>query len=206
MNPTSPSTDSVRTEHTADSIASWLRSRLAGPLKLASPDAIDLQRSAEDLALDSMIVVRLAGELEERLGIELEPSLIYEFESLAAYVRQLEVMHRKSRERRGDQGHPISLALAATFTAEPVGEALTFGLGRLGFSPSLTFAPYHQVFQELLNPAGVLGANDGGVNLVLVRVEDWFRFESAAVPTDKALSVVAEFVDALTTHAAAAKS
>ena len=206
MNSSTTGTDSARTDHTVESIAAWLRSRLAATLKLALPDAIDLQRSAEDLALDSMIVVRLAGELEERLGIELEPSMIYEFESLAAYVRQLEVMHRKGRARRGDLGHPVSLALAATFTAEPVGEALTFGLSRLGFSPALTFAPYHQVFQELLNPAGVLGTNSAGVNLVLVRVEDWFRFESAAVPADKAISVLSDFVEALTTHAAAAKS
>ncbi len=205
MNPTSLKTPVTSSIQSAADIAQWVKSRLAVPLKLASPADLDLRRSAEDLALDSMIVVRLAGELEERLEIELEPSLIYEFESLAAYVKQLEVMHRKARERRGDVGQPIALALAATFTAEPVGEALKFGLARLGFAPELTFAPYHQVFQELLNPSSVLGRNEGGVNLILVRVEDWFRFETGAVPAEKADSVVAEFIEALQSHAASAK-
>jgi uncharacterized protein YbjT (DUF2867 family) len=37
----------------------------------------------------------------------------------------------------------------------------------------LRFAAYQQVFQELLNPASLLGANQGGINVVLVRSGDW---------------------------------
>lgn len=181
----------------AREIEEWMRERLWKPLKLSAPEHVDTVMSAEDLALDSMTVVQLAGELEQRLGIELEPSMIFEFESLAAYARQLEIMSRKARERRGVEGRPVAIALASTFTSEPVGEALTFGLTRLGFQPQVIFAPYHQVFQELLNPSGVMGSNRGGVNVVLVRVEDWFRFETAAVTTARAVAVVGEFLAAV---------
>src|ERR1022692_1157278 len=55
----------------------------------------------------------------------------------------------------------------------------------LGVPAELRFAAYHQVFQELLDPAGLLARNTSGVNVVLVRFDDW--------PAGQA----AEFVDAV---------
>ena len=60
----------------------------------------------------------------------------------------------------------------------------------LGISAEIRFAAYNQVFQELLDPAGLLGRNAGGVNVVLVRFDDW--------PAAGA----AEFVDAVRAAAA----
>src|SRR5262245_39108129 len=67
------------------------------------------------------------------------------------------------------------LALAATFTAEPVQDALDFWMGELGLPMVVEFAPYGQVFQQLLDPTGLLSRNRRGVNMVLVRPEDWLR-------------------------------
>ena len=53
------------------------------------------------------------------------------------------------------------IALAATFTAEPVRDALDFWMGELGLPAAVEFAPYGQVFQQLLDPAGLL--NPGAV-------------------------------------------
>ena len=39
----------------------------------------------------------------------------------------------------------------------------------------VSYSGYNQVFQELLNPAGLLGTNHGGVNVLLVRPSDWWR-------------------------------
>jgi FkbH-like protein len=69
-----------------------------------------------------------------------------------------------------------AVAVAATFTAEPVGPTLRFWLGALGLGGGVTFAPYNQVLQQLLDPSSELGRNAGGVNAVLVRFEDWSRF------------------------------
>ena len=79
-------------------------------------------------------------------------------------------------DRASGTDHPTSrVAVAATFTAEPVHDALDFWMGELGLPASVEFAPYDQVFQQLLDPASLLSQNRRGVNVVLVRPEDWLR-------------------------------
>lgn len=73
----------------------------------------------------------------------------------------------------------LQVAVSATFTAEPLQAALEFWLGQLNYRGQVTFAPYHQVFQQLLDPTSALGRNAGGVNLILIRFEDWLRFSPA---------------------------
>ena len=66
-----------------------------------------------------------------------------------------------------------SIVISATFTADALEPLLAFWMGELGFEDGIRFAPYNQVFQLLLDPAGALASNQGGVNVVLVRFEDW---------------------------------
>ncbi|MEO0459180.1 MAG: HAD-IIIC family phosphatase, partial [Cyanobacteria bacterium P01_A01_bin.114] len=73
-----------------------------------------------------------------------------------------------------------SLAIAATFTAEPIQETLAFWLNQLDLELSVKFAGYSQVFQQLLDPASLLAQNQSGINLLLVRIEDWARFQPSA--------------------------
>ena len=65
------------------------------------------------------------------------------------------------------------LALAANFTAEPLADALKFWGEHLGERLEPEFAPYDQVFQQLLDGASALRRNAGGVNAVLLSLEDW---------------------------------
>lgn len=75
-----------------------------------------------------------------------------------------------------------TIAITATFTAEPVEESLSFWMQELGISSRVEFAPYSQVFQQLLDPASLLSANGRGVNVVLVRFEDWGKLGEADDP------------------------
>ena len=68
-------------------------------------------------------------------------------------------------------------AISATFTAEPLEPVLTFWGRRLDLAADVRFAPYNQVSQELLDPAGEFGLNRHGVNVVLVRLEDLAQFD-----------------------------
>ena len=68
-----------------------------------------------------------------------------------------------------------TIAVAATFTAEPLLEALTFWLETLNLPAQVEFAPYNQIFQELLTPSSLLAQNRHGVNILLLRFEDWQR-------------------------------
>jgi FkbH-like protein len=67
----------------------------------------------------------------------------------------------------------LLIAISATFTADAIQPGLAFWMRELGLPADLRFAAYHQVFQELLDPAGLLGGNTSGVNVVLVRFDDW---------------------------------
>ncbi len=68
------------------------------------------------------------------------------------------------------------IAVTGTFTAEPLEESLGFWMQELNIPFEIKFAPYSQVFQQLLDPASLLSTNQHGINVVLVRFEDWGKF------------------------------
>lgn len=83
----------------------------------------------------------------------------------------------RAESRPPDAARPaLRVAVTATFTAEPVEAPLRFWLDQLGFEGDVEFAPYNQVFQQLLDPNSLVGRSAAGVVLVLVRFEDWARF------------------------------
>jgi FkbH-like protein len=67
------------------------------------------------------------------------------------------------------------IALTATFTAEPVEESLNFWMNELDIPCQIRFGPYNQVFQQLLDPASIHSSNASGLNVVLIRLEDWWH-------------------------------
>jgi FkbH-like protein len=71
-----------------------------------------------------------------------------------------------------------SIAIAATFTAEPLRTSIAFWMQKLHLPLKVEFAPYNQVFQQLLDPSSLLSTNEEGVNVILIRFEDWVRPES----------------------------
>jgi FkbH-like protein len=78
------------------------------------------------------------------------------------------------RENTPDQANAIQVAVAATFTSEPIGDYISWWGKQFGENFQVQFASYNQVFQELLEPNSLLSTNTG-VNLLLVRFEDWLR-------------------------------
>src|SRR5262245_29927649 len=67
------------------------------------------------------------------------------------------------------------IAITATFTAEPLEKPLGFWMQELEMPMRIEFAPYNQVLHQLLDPSSMLSTNRNGVNVVLVRFEDWQR-------------------------------
>lgn len=87
-----------------------------------------------------------------------------------------------------------TVAIAATFTAEGLEAPLRFMLAEAGISAEVEFAPYHQVFQELLTPQSTLARNAAGVNVLLLRLEDFVR---EATSTEAAEALLARTLDEL---------
>jgi hypothetical protein len=94
------------------------------------------------------------------------------------------------------RARPYRIAIAATFTAEPVDDVIAFWGKELGLTLGVEHAGFGQVFQELVSPDGTFRNNKYGLNVIFVRFEDWGS-ESPAVARDLA--------GALRTSAAAAK-
>lgn len=67
----------------------------------------------------------------------------------------------------------MEVVVAATFTAAPIADVLRFWSDELSIPIRLEFAPYQQVFQELLDPASRFRRNRAGFNVVLLNLDDW---------------------------------
>jgi FkbH-like protein len=67
------------------------------------------------------------------------------------------------------------IVVAATFVAEPLETPLAWLLEELGLKDEISFAPYNQIFQQLLIPTSEIALNSSGVSVVLVRIEDLVR-------------------------------
>jgi amino acid adenylation domain-containing protein len=103
--------------------------------------------------------------------------------------------------RRREQ--PCNIAITATFTTELIEPPLAFWLKELGVRTRFRFAPYNQVFQQLLDPTSVVSRTRDGFNLVLVRLTDWIRLDSDladAAKKEKIERNVRELLDALSAH------
>ena len=72
-------------------------------------------------------------------------------------------------------GTTASVAIAATFTAEPIEQPLDFLLQEAALQLAINFAPYNQVLQELVSHSSALAINPLGVNVLFVRFEDIVR-------------------------------
>ncbi|MFI0942889.1 MupA/Atu3671 family FMN-dependent luciferase-like monooxygenase [Streptomyces sp. NPDC021020] len=71
------------------------------------------------------------------------------------------------------QDDTLPVVVAATFTAGPLAPSLAYWAEHTGLPIALDLAPYDQVFQQLLTPGSAMDRNTGGVNVVLLRPEDW---------------------------------
>ena len=89
---------------TAESIQRWLVSHLVEEIGIAAEE-IDARAPFESYGLDSMIMVSLTGELEDWLGWQLSPNLLYEYTSIEALSQHLaQEAQEPPLNLGGDQG------------------------------------------------------------------------------------------------------
>jgi FkbH-like protein len=72
------------------------------------------------------------------------------------------------------------IVLASTFTVAPLVESLSFLTTEAGLNLDVVLAPYNQIYQELFDPSRQFAQNRAGVNVVLLRFEDWWRDQGGA--------------------------
>lgn len=94
---------------------------------------------------------------------------------------------------------PARLAIAATFTADPLLDVLKFWSRELDLQFTPVIAPYNQLFQQLMDPNGALLSSGTALNVLLVRPEDWIRCAGPDFEIQKQLleRSTQEFIDAV---------
>jgi acyl-CoA synthetase (AMP-forming)/AMP-acid ligase II/3-oxoacyl-(acyl-carrier-protein) synthase/acyl carrier protein len=76
------------TQHDAKDVANWLIERVSHLAGIA-PHKVDPREPFSSYGLDSKDAIALSGELQERLGRPLPPTLVYDFPSISLLARHL---------------------------------------------------------------------------------------------------------------------
>ncbi|HVG42914.1 MAG TPA: hypothetical protein VM888_14985, partial [Chitinophagaceae bacterium] len=68
----------------------------------------------------------------------------------------------------------LQVTICASFVIEPLQDYLDYWSKEFGLNINLSFAPYNQVFQQLLNPQSLFNQAKG-LKILFIRIEDWLR-------------------------------
>ncbi|MEM9905985.1 MAG: acyl carrier protein [Cyanobacteria bacterium P01_D01_bin.44] len=79
---------SSKTLPTSEDIQDWIVDYLADLLEV-SPEEVDPAISFDRYGLDSSAAIGLTGDLEDWLGQEIEPTLLYDYPTVAALAQYL---------------------------------------------------------------------------------------------------------------------
>jgi acyl-CoA synthetase (AMP-forming)/AMP-acid ligase II/thioesterase domain-containing protein len=94
-----------------------------------------------------------------------------------------------------------AIAIASTFFSDPLFPALRFSLREAGLALEVRSAPYHQVLQELRSATSLLAQNAEGVDVVIMRFEDFVReIEELADARDMIKQTLSSLQSALSDH------
>lgn len=67
------------------------------------------------------------------------------------------------------------LIVAASFTPDNIQPYLEFWMKKIKLDSRIVFASYNQIFQQILDPASDFSKNTNGVNIILLRFDDWLK-------------------------------
>jgi FkbH-like protein/FkbM family methyltransferase len=75
----------------------------------------------------------------------------------------------------------LDLVISSNFTADPLEDSLKFWAANFDLSPNIEFAPYDQIFQQLLHAESAFRRNKAGVNIILLQLEKWIAADQDGV-------------------------
>jgi FkbH-like protein len=202
---------------TAASTPSDLIALVAQALGLP-PQQITAESSAATIReWDSLGMMAIAAALHSRFGLSLAPEQMFKLRSVSA-IQSLLVptgLQTNAEEkvepdflplmapaaatallsRQNEACHAnaprITVAIAASFVAEPLAPTLRLWSRALGFEVETQFASFNQIAQSLLTPDSLFHQNTTGINVVLTRPEDLPGGQTEAESLISALKIFA---------------
>jgi acyl carrier protein len=86
---TNPKDDTMPMLDSSTDIATWLAGQLASYLDI-QPEQLDMDLPLAEYGLDSVYALNLCGEIEDSLGVAVEPTLAWDYptvNAMAGYLR-----------------------------------------------------------------------------------------------------------------------
>lgn len=139
--------------------------------------------------MDQFDLTLVAAEIDDSFAFSLNYDQdIYDAQSARTMANHLGAIFSSMVEHDADNflfgdllnritGRKSQIVISATFTAEPVQDSLNYWTKKLNMPAQISFAPYNQVFQQLLDSKSAFASNLGGFNILLIRFEDWIQFD-----------------------------
>lgn len=90
-----------------------------------------------------------------------------------------------------------AVIISANFTTEPIEPSLSFWLNGLQLPFGVEFAPYDQIFQQLLDPGSLTSRNSRGINVFLIKLDRWGADSTGTGATAPLERNVDQFISAL---------
>lgn len=79
----------------------------------------------------------------------------------------------------------LRVTICSSFVVKPLNDYILYWSNEFELNIEVSFAPYNQVFQQLLNPSSQLNQNKG-IKVLFIRVEDWLRDQKDKSPSEQA--------------------
>ncbi len=80
--------EAASSAHSTAEIEQWFVTYLAQEMQV-SEDEIDVEAPFDQLAIDSAIVISMTGDLEDWLGRTIDPTLVYDYPTIASFSQYL---------------------------------------------------------------------------------------------------------------------
>ena len=100
---------------------------------------------------------------------------MYKTGCIARWYPDGDIEYLREKESINKQEQETQVKIAATFTSEPIGSYIQWWGKNFGHNLKVEFSGYNQVFQELLKPDSMLSKNKDGINILMIRFEDFIR-------------------------------
>lgn len=132
---------------------------------------IDMRLEYNTEIFEVETVTEIGEKLKEMIGLILQNNE-FPLEEINAYTNKRRMAVQK--KTMDEPALEINIVISATFTADPLSDYIKWWCDKFNIHGNILMAPYHQVFQQLLQEDSLLGSNRGFL-LLLIRFEDFIR-------------------------------
>lgn len=87
------------------------------------------------------------------------------------------------------------IIISSTFSDQPIKDVVSFWMDKIKMPSDVILADYNQVFNQLLDSSQSMRMNKDGVNILLIRLEDWIRYSDHNTENNNSIEKIKSICD-----------